>query len=115
MIPQEIDTLDTSQVSYAMVGIEFAQTSDKESAIQSRFDVKCDRSTTSFDLRPPLAELLTANKMKQSQFASAVANLQGIHQRAVTKINLSKNQTDFSSDYDGLPSKIAKATNLVSN
>ena len=49
VIPQEIDMLNNSQKSYAIVDLEFAQTSDKDGAIVARFDVvKCDRSSTCF-------------------------------------------------------------------
>ena len=58
-------------------------------------------------------ELVTLNQIEQEDFASAIAKLQGIHQRAVISIDLSKRNSDFSLDYNELPSKIMKATNLV--
>ncbi len=115
-IPQEIDMLNTSQISYAMVGLEFAQVSDKDGAILARFDVKCDRSSTSIDIRPPLAELLIRSAITISDFDDAMQKLHGIHQRAVSKFDSSSiEEREVSTFYDDLPLKILKASNLVSH
>jgi hypothetical protein len=114
MIPQEIDMLKSSQVSYAMVGVEFAQVSEKDGSMLARFDIKCDRSSTSVDIRPPLAELLIGKQMNMSDFNQSMQALHGIHQRAVSKFNLSSSKGSVSSIYDELPSKIMKSSNLVS-
>ena len=114
VIPQELDVLEKSHMSLTILGLEFAHTSDKDGVMQARFDVKCDRSTTTVDIRPPLAELITPNHdVEASDFCAAIDKLQGIHQRAVTKIDLSKKSMDLSSAYKDLPSQITKATNLV--
>jgi len=112
-IPQEIDILNSSQISYAMVGLEFAQVSDKDGATLARFDVKCDRSSNSIDIRPPLAELLVGSKMKSSDFDEAMQKLHGIHQRAVSKFDSSSIEGEVSEFYDDLPVKILKASNLT--
>ena len=116
-IPQEIDMLNSSELSYAMVGLEFAQVSEKDGAILARFDVKCDRSSTSIDIRPPLAELLVGSTSAKeiSDFDETMQQLQGIHQRTISKIDSSSIKGEVSTFYDDLPSKILKASTLVSD
>ena len=108
MIPQEIDMLNKSQLSFVIIGIEFAQASDKDGALLARFDVKCDRSTTSVDINPPLAELIVRNKLDIVEFDKAMGKLHGIHQRTESRFDIPP------SVFDKLPSKILKASNLVS-
>lgn len=113
MIPQEIDMLKSAQMSYAMVGIEFAQVSDKDGAMVARFDFKCDRSSTSVDIRTPLAELLVGKeKTSISDFSQSMQKLHGIHQRALCSIDLTSSGGSVSSRYDELPAKILKSSNL---
>ncbi len=109
VLPQEIDMLNTSQISYAMIGLEFAQNSDKDGAFHSRFDIKCDRSSTSVDIHTPLAELLVGNEMSISDFDESMQKLHGIHQHAISKFELSLS----SQKYEELPSKILKASTLT--
>lgn len=119
VIPQEIDMLNSSQMSYAMVGLEFAQVSDKDGAILSRFDIKCDRSSTSVDIRPPLAELLTVNRNQMSiaDFDESMQKMHGIHQQAVIKFDLSsiseESGSGISSLYKQLPSRILNVSTLT--
>lgn len=119
VIPQEIDILNTSQLSYAITGLEFAQATDKENTIHARFDIKCDRSSTSVDISPPLAELLIETKQtwSVSKFDETIQKSHGIHQQVKCKIELSslKKASSIATLYQKLPSKILKVSTLVSS
>ena len=107
-------------MSYAMVGLEFAQVSDKDGAILSRFDIKCDRSSTSVDIHPPVAELLIGNKngMSIADFDETLHKMHGIHQQVASKFDLSSisegGGSDISLLYSQLPSRILNVSTLVS-
>ena len=116
IIPQEIDILNSSQISFAMIGLEFAQHSDKDGAFHTRFDIKCDRSSTSVDIRPPLAELLLESKiMSIVDFDESMQKMHGIHQQAMSKFELSPSSkgSSISLMHEKLPVKILKASTLV--
>ena len=68
----------------------------------------------SVDIRPALAELLTGSQMSSSEFDEAMQKSHGIHQRAVSKFDISSSEGTTSSLYDRLPSAIVKASKFVS-
>ena len=112
-VPQEISSLDSSKVSFTTVGLEFAQASDKDGAILAKFDVKCDRGTTSIDICPPLAETLQEFKMSRSDFDAASSKLHGIHQQAKASFNLpSGSGGNVKSYYKRIPKRVLKSSNL---
>ena len=111
-LPQEISSLDSSKVSHATICLEFAHASDKDGALLAKFDVKCDRGATPIDIRPPLAETARPNKMSLEEFDSAISKLNGIHQQAKAKFNLSS--SDLKMNLKQIPTKILKASNMVS-
>ncbi len=113
IVPQEISTLEASKVSHAIVGLEFAHASDKEGATYAKFDVKCDRGTTTVDICPPLAELIQPMEMTKEQFDTKSNGMHGIHQRSKAAISLS---TDgIKKRLKRLPSKIQKVSAMVSD
>ena len=113
VVPQEIDMLNSSQMSYAMIAIEFAHISDKDGAMHSRIDIKCDRSSTTVDIRPPLTELLMKKVMTQQEFDESFSKYHSIHQRGVSKFDLSNSEESISMLYRSLPSTIIKNSTLV--
>jgi AP-3 complex subunit beta len=109
-IPQEIASLGSSKVSFAIIGLEFAQASDKDRTLLAKFDVKCDRGTTPIDLCPSLAETLQECKISRSDFDAASLKLHGIHQQAKASFNLPT--ANVQSSYDLIPKVILKGSNL---
>lgn len=86
-LPMEISTLENSKLSYAIVGIEFAQASDKDGAMMAKFDIKCDRGTTPIDICPPLAEMIRPVHLSRQEFDTAIEKLQGIHQQTMASFH----------------------------
>ena len=113
IVPQEIASLDSSKVSFATVGLEFAKASDKDGAILAKFDVRCDRGTTPIEICPPLAETLQEFKMSRSDFDAASTKLRGIHQQAKASFNLpSGSGGNVKSYYKRIPKRVLKSSNL---
>ena len=107
--------LPTSKGSYAIVGIEFANASDKDSAMMTRFDAKCDRSTTAFDTQPALSELLVESKYSRADFDAKVKKLGGVHQSAKSSFLLAPSSGEsVANKYNKLPANICKFINIVS-
>ena len=79
VIPPEISTLATGQMSILVVGVEFASASDKEGSMHGKLEVKSDRGSNPLDVRPPLGELLQRVKMPKSEFDGAMQRLQGFN------------------------------------
>ena len=115
VLPQEISLLPVSKVSYAMVGIEFEKASDKDGSMMTKFDAKCDRSSTVLDLQPPLSELLIKSKCNRVDFDAKIKKLGGVHQSAKSSFTLKSNGGEsVASQYNKLPAKICKFINIVS-
>jgi len=109
-IPQEIASLGSFKVSFATVGLEFAQASDKDGTILAKFDVKCDRGITPVELCPPLAETLQEFNMPRSDFDAASRKLHGIHQQA--KVSFTLPSANVESYYKRIPKRVLKCSNL---
>jgi len=124
-LPNEIELLQHSQISYSILTLQFASASDREDAISARFDVKSDRGSTSMTIRPPLGEMLSSwnvigggssRRMNDGEFDMAVGRLQGIHQRSTASFSLvpddDGNDGSFENQMDDTLVKISKAANL---
>jgi len=113
-VPQEIELLKYSQVCYLMLGLEFASCSDKDGAIQARFDVKSHCGSAEMMICPPLGEMLKPCDMISSDFDVAVNKLKGIHQRSVAPLSLIPDVGGtIEEKFKDLPAKIIKAANLT--
>ena len=111
-IPQEISSLESMKVSSAIIGLEFAQASDKEGALLAKFDLKCDRGTTPIDICPPLAETVKPSPISVEKFDESIMKLQGIHQQSKATFNVPL--SDLKSFKKQVESNILKATSMVS-
>ena len=116
LLPQEISLLPPAKVSYAMVGIEFANASDKDGAMMARFDAKCDRSTSAFDVQSPLSELLLKSIYSRADFDERIKTMGGVHQSAKSSFLLTASSGEsVANKYNKLPAKICKFVNIVSH
>lgn len=104
MLPLEIATLDTTKISYAVVGIEFSQASDKDGAMWAKFDVKSDRGVIPIDICPSLAELIEPIQMSQHEFDTAARKLQGIHQQTMAS---------FKASFDNILETVLKVSSIA--
>lgn len=87
VLPQEISSLDGGKVCVVLIGIQFSNPSDKEGAMVAKFDVKCDRSTTAIELKPPLAEMIQSSSITNIEsFEKAVKRLSGTYQKSRSNI-----------------------------
>jgi len=89
--PPEITTLSPGTMTHAMLGIVFNSVSDREGTLQAKLDIKTSRGNHTFDLRPPLVELvqpLPVNRlMSLETFMAEMKTKQGF-QRVKTKLNM---------------------------
>jgi len=104
ILPVEIASLDKSKISYAVVGLEFPQASDRDGAMWAKFDVKSDRGVIPIDICPPLAEIIEPTHMSQHEFDTATYKLQGIHQHAMTS---------FKASFDKISEKVLEASSIA--
>lgn len=77
VIPQEIMALKKGEMTTAILGLSFQSASDRDGALQARFDFKSDRGNTPVDIRPSLGDMLQPCRMNQAEFDSKVESLQG--------------------------------------
>lgn len=104
ILPVEIAALDKAKISYAVVGLEFSQASDKDGAMWAKFDVKSDRGTFPIDVCPPLAETIEPIAMSQKEFDIAANKLQGIHQQTMAS---------FKASFDNLLDKVMEVSSMA--
>ena len=109
--PQEIVTLKKGQLTTATLGMNFQSASDRDGALQARFDFKSDRGSNPVDIRPSLGELLRPCHMSQKDFESKITALQGF-QRVVSSFQLPADS--ISTAHAALPQSIMKHAALVS-
>lgn len=106
VIPQEIVALKKGEMTTATLGMSFQTASDRDGALQARFDFKSDRSSSAVDIRPTIGDMLRPCRMSAEDFQSNVNALQGFS-RVVSKL-----QVD-SKSYDALPRSIMKHAALT--
>lgn len=106
VIPQEIVALKKGETTTATLGISFQSASDRDGALQARFDFKSDRGSSAVDIRPSIGYMLQPCRMCSKDFESSVNALQGFS-RVVSKF-----QVD-STSYDGIPRSIVKHAALT--
>lgn len=109
MTPQEIVALKKGQMTTAILGISFQSASDRDGALQARFDFKSDRGNTAVDIRPSLGDMLQPCRMTTKDFDSNVASLQGFS-RVSTKFQL---PAPVAQAYKELPTTIVKHAALT--
>jgi hypothetical protein len=105
--PQEITALKKGQMTTATLGVEFQSASDRDGALQARFDIKSDRGSNPVDIKPPLGELLVPCRMSESDFDSAMERLQGF-QRVESSFVLSTEGKSLEQAHQALPLVILK-------
>mmetsp|Transcript_3818 Transcript_3818/g.8588 ORF Transcript_3818/g.8588 Transcript_3818/m.8588 type:complete len:1466 (-) Transcript_3818:133-4530(-) len=112
-LPLEIGILKKGQSSCVLLGLEFTQKSDKDKVFLSKLEVKSDRGTNAFEIRPPLAETTLLYRMKRPEFDAAVTRLQGITQRTVSSFALKATSgKSIQQLHADLPNTIVKNANL---
>lgn len=109
MTPQEIVALKKGQMTTAILAISFQSSSDRDGALQARFDFKSDRGSTAVDIRPSLGNMLQPCRIKTLDFDSNVESLQGFS-RVTTKVQL---PAPISSSFHALPTTILKHAALT--
>lgn len=107
--PQEIMALKKGEMTSATLGISFQSASDRDGALQARFDFKSDRGSTPVDIRPSIGDMLQPCCLNGKEFDSSVEALQGFS-RVVSKFQL---PAPISTSYDALPSSIMKHAALT--
>jgi len=107
--PQEIVALKKGQMTTATLGISFQSASDRDGALQARFDFKSDRGNNPVDIRPSLGDMLQPCRMNAKDFDVHVEALQGFS-RVVSKFQL---PAPISSSYEALPTCIRKHAALT--
>lgn len=106
VIPQEIVALKKGEMTTATLGMSFQTASDRDGALQARFDFKSDRGSSAVDIRPTIGDMLRPCRMSAADFESNVNALQGFSRE------VSKFQVD-SKSYDALPRSIMKHAALT--
>lgn len=101
--------LKKGQMTTATLGISFQSASDRDGALQARFDFKSDRGSTPVDIRPSLGDMLQPCPMNVKEFDSNVGALQGFS-RVSTKFQLA---APISKTYQDLPASILKYAALT--
>lgn len=104
--PQEIAALKKGETTTATLGISFQTASDRDGALQARFDFKSDRGSSAVDIRPSIGYMLQPCRISSKDFESGMNALQGFS-RVVSKF-----QVD-STSYDALPRSIMKHAALT--
>lgn len=108
--PPEIVALKKGQMSTAILGIRFQSVSDRDGALQARFDIKSDRGSTPVDIRPSLGDMLQPCRMSTSDFDSNVKSLQGFSRVSST---FQLPDRPISQAYKDLPMSIMKHAALT--
>ena len=109
MSPHEIVALKTGQMTTATLGISFQSSSDRDGALQARFDFKSDRGSTAVDIRPSLGDMLQPCRIKTVEFDSNFESLQGFS-RVTTRVQL---PAPVEESYKALPTTILKHAALT--
>lgn len=102
--PPEISELKKGQVANATLCIEFASTSNREGDMVARVDIKSSTGGVPVEFNPTLGDLLKSRKLKEAEFDSSQARMQGFAR--VT----SSFQT---SDMDSIPKSVLKHAALT--
>lgn len=96
-----------------LLGLEFAEKSDKDKVFLSKLEVKSDRGTNAIEIRPPLAETTLPYRLKRAEFDAAASRLQGITQSTVSSFALKATSGESIEQlHAGLPATIVKNANL---
>lgn len=107
--PQEIVALKKGQTTTAVLATSFQSASDRDGALQARFDFKSDRGSTPVDIRPSLGDMLQPCRMSTKEFDTNVQALQGFS-RVVSKFEL---PAPVAQPYEALPATILKHAALT--
>ena len=111
--PPEIPALKKGKISTVFIGLTFSSATDRDGIALAKFDIKSDRGTTPVEIRPSLGELLDSPKsVSISEFDTAFAELQGIHQRISASFSLSYMNDE---NFGKIPITILQHLNLVSD
>ena len=112
-IPLEVGVLKSGQSSTVLLGLEFAEKSDKDKVFLAKLEVKSDRGTNAVEIRPPLAETILPLRMKRAEFVAAASRLQGITQRTVSSFALkAAGSKSLQQIHATLPAVVVKSANL---
>ena len=112
-LPLEISVLKSGQSSTVLLGLEFAEKSDKDKVFLSKLEVKSDRGTNTVEIRPPLAETVLPYRMKKTEYEAAASRLQSITQRTVSSFSLKATGGSSTQQLHAkLPQIVVKSANL---
>jgi AP-3 complex subunit beta len=87
VVPPEIDLLRAGQCTDAMIGIDFASTSDRDGSLLAKFDIKSASGSIPVEIKPVLADLLLPCKRNIGEFDEEIDKLHGF-QRVESKLSL---------------------------
>lgn len=78
-VPVEIAALQQGQRSSVVLGIEFANASDRDDCLLARFEIKFNGGTLPVEVRPSLLQMLKSCPKSRSDFDTAVQKLHGFN------------------------------------
>jgi hypothetical protein len=99
VLPLEIDQLASGKKCECLVGIDFASPSDRDGAMQAKFEIKFGSGSVPADLKPSIGDLLLPCKRTREEFDSAIARMHGFN-RVESSLNVTP------SDRTEIPSRI---------